>query len=172
MAEQLAVLFRDGSHAGATNRFALKVEQLSIAIARTPMQIPVASLSPEIIDIRMSRPTITISGVVDNTPQDASGNDDSNFWDMEYITISGQKYYIPYKNFFEQKLLQLDPNSTDLQIEVGNAATPISTSGTVSTGGGIYHVAIQQMQFTVAPAMEDRWQYSLQLISKWRSDIS
>ena len=91
---------------------------------------------------------------------------------MEYITISGQKYYIPYKNFFEQKLLQLDPNSTDLQIEVGNAATPISTSGTVSTGGGIYHVAIQQMQFTVAPAMEDRWQYSIQLISKWRSDIS
>ena len=145
MAEQLAVLLRDGSHAGATNRFALKVEQLSIAIARTPMQIPVPSLSPEIFDIRMSRPT---------------------------ITISGQKYYIPYKNFFEQKLLQLDPNSTDLQIEVGNAATPISTSGTVSTGGGIYHVAIQQMQFTVAPAMEDRWQYSIQLISKWRSDIS
>ena len=88
MAEQLAVLLRDGSHAGATNRFALKVEQLSIAIARTPMQIPVPSLSPEIFDIRMSRPTITISGLVDNTPQDASGNDDSNFWDMEYITIS------------------------------------------------------------------------------------
>ena len=172
MAEQLAVLLRDGSHSGATNRFALKVEQLSIAVARTPIQIPVPSLSPQLIDIKMSRPTITISGLVDNTPQDAAGNNDTNFWDMEYLTISGQKYYVPYKNFLEQKLLQIDSNTTDLQLEIGNGATPISTSGAVSTGGGIYHISIQQFQFTVAPAMEDRWNFSLQVVSKWRSDIT
>ena len=172
MSEQLAVLLRDGSHSGATNRFALKVEQFSISISRTPIQIPVPSLSPEIIDIRMSRPTITLSGIVDNTPQDPTGNDDTNYWDMEYLTISGQKYYIPYKNFLEEKLLQIDTNTSDLQIEIGNGATPISTSGAIATGGGIYHVAISQFQFTVAPAMEDRWSFSLQLVSKWRSDIS
>ena len=74
----LAVLLRDGTHAGATNRLALKVEQLSISISKTPIQIPIPRSTPQLLDLGISRPSITISGIVDNVGGDPS-NSDSGF---------------------------------------------------------------------------------------------
>ena len=65
----VSVLLRDGPHASATTRFGLKVEQFSISIAKTPIQIPIPQQSPEIIDLGIFRPSITISGVVENEPE-------------------------------------------------------------------------------------------------------
>ena len=94
---------------------------------------------------------------------------------MESLSVNGQTYYIPYKNFLENKLITwVTSSSVDLQVEVGDATTPdYSGSGTTaSTGGGIYKVAVQQVQFSVAPAMEDRWIYSVQFVAKLREGIS
>jgi len=172
MESPLSVLLRDGTHAGATTRLALKAEQVSISITKTPIVIPVARSTPTILDLGISRPAITISGLVDTVGGDESNND-TNFWDMEYLTVSGQKYYIPYKNYLENKLITwVSSASIDLQVEVGDATQPESVSGTVATGGGIYKVAVQQMQFSVSPAMEDRWIYSIQFVAKLREGIS
>ena len=173
MNSPLSVLLRDGPHAGAAIRLALKAEQVSISITKTPIVIPVARSTPTILDLGISRPAITVSGLVDTVPGSAATNNDANFWDMEHVTVSGEKYYIPYKNYLENKLITwVSSASVDLQVEVGDATQPESSSGTVATGGGIYKVAVQQMQFSVSPAMEDRWVYSIQFVSKLREGIS
>ena len=169
MDSPLAVLLRDGTHAGATTRLALKVEQLSISIAKTPIQIPIPRSTPQLLDLGISRPSITISGLVDNVGGDPS-NSDSNFEDMEKMVVSGQTYYVPYKNFLEEKLVTwVTSPTTVIQIEVGDATTP---TGEGHTGGGVYEVAIQQCQFSVAPATEDRWIYSIQFVAKIRTGVS
>tara|TARA_R110000824_G_scaffold272789_2_gene461324 strand:- start:97 stop:615 length:519 start_codon:yes stop_codon:yes gene_type:complete len=167
----LSVLLRDGTHAGATTRLALKAEQVSISVAKTPIQIPIPRGEPLLLDLGISRPSITISGIVDNVGGDPS-NSDSGFEDMEKLSIgaSAQTYYIPYKNFLEEKIVTWVASSiAALQIEIGDATTP---TGEGHTGGGIYKVAVQQAQFSVSPATEDRWVYSLQFAAVTRTGIS
>jgi len=61
----LAVLLRNGSHADATMRFALKCNDVAVSYARTPIQIPIAQQSPELIDLGFIRPSLTCTGIVD-----------------------------------------------------------------------------------------------------------
>ena len=174
MDSPLSVLLRDGTHAGAAIRLALKAEQVSISITKTPIVIPVARSTPTILDLGISRPSITVSGIVETV----GGNPntvDTQFNSMESMSIgaSAQTYYIPYKNYLENKLITwVSSASIDLQLEIGDATKPDWTSNTASTGGGIYKVAVQQMQFSVSPAMEDRWVYSIQFVAKLREGIS
>ena len=50
----LSVLLRDGTHAGASVRLALKAEQFSISISRTPLVTAIAGLSPIILDLKIN----------------------------------------------------------------------------------------------------------------------
>tara|TARA_R110002020_G_scaffold191477_1_gene391301 strand:- start:2355 stop:2891 length:537 start_codon:yes stop_codon:yes gene_type:complete len=171
----VSVLLRDGTHAGATTRFGLKAEQLSIQIAKTPIQIPIPQQSPELIDLGIFRPSITISGVIENEPEDAANtsNSPTGTRGCPSFTYSGQTYYFPYKNLLEEHAVTwVASDDTVLQLEVGDVTTPVSTSGTNSSGGGLYHVAIQQCQFTQEPAKEDRWNFTLSFVSMARNDIS
>ena len=168
----LSILLRDGTHAGASVRLALKVDQFSLQISKTPLQIAVPQSTPLILDMGMTRPSLNISGLVDNLGGDTSNNT-ANFWDMESMTIDGQTYYIPYKNYLEKRLLTWVTNSGyTVQLEIGDATQPDWTSNTASTGGGIYEVSCQQIQFTVAPGTEDRWIYSAQFVGKLRNGIT
>ena len=170
----LAVLLRDGTHANATTRFALKAEQLTIAPAKTPIQVPVPRGTPILMDLGSTRPSITLSGVVENIGGDTT-NTDSNFFHMEKMTVSGQSYYVPYKNFFENKLITwVSGADVTLELEIGDASVVESSidASTPSTGGGVYEVAVQQCQFSVMPAMEDRWTYNLQFVAKLRNGIA
>jgi hypothetical protein len=171
----VSVLLRDGPHASATTRFGLKAEQFSLSIAKTPIQIPIPQQSPEIIDLGIFRPSITISGLVENEPEDASNtsNSPTGSRGTPSFTHSGQTYYFPYKNYLEQQVIKwVSSEDTLLQVEIGDTTTPLSTGSAFSTGGGLYIVAIQQCQFTQEPAKEDRWNFTLQFVAKARSDIS
>ena len=172
MDSPLAVLLRDGDHTGsdaATNRLALKAEQVSVSYSRSVIQVPIVQTSPILMDMGMVRPALTISGIIDTVGGDQT-NTTSGFQGMESMTISSQTYYIPYKNFLEQKLVTWITNDGyDLQLEIGDATTP---EGANQTGGGIYKVAVQQIQFSIAPGMEDRWIYSIQFVAKFREGIS
>ena len=95
----LSVLLRDGTNSGATDRLALKTEQLSLSYGRQPIQIPLPGASPIIIDLGQSRPTITISGIMDNIGEDLSNTTQNAFFNMEKFTTQGQTYYVPYKNY-------------------------------------------------------------------------
>ena len=171
----LSVLLRDGTHAGASVRLALKAEQVAISYARTTIQIPQVQGNPTILDLGQARPSITISGIVDTVGGDESNTTANEFFNMESMTVSDQTYYIPYKNYLEKRLVTWVTNSGyTVQLEIGDATTPdYSGSGTTaSTGGGIYEVAVQQAQFTVAPGTEDRWIYSIQFVAKLRTGIT
>jgi hypothetical protein len=93
---------------------------------------------------------------------------------MEYLTISGQKYYIPYKSYLETKLVTwITDNGYTVQLEIGDANRPEAASVNLpATGGGVYHVVAQQVQFSLAPGMEDRWVYSVQFSSLFRTDMT
>jgi len=173
----LAVLLRDGTHAGATVRLALKVEQISISYARSTIQIPQVQSQPTIFDLGQVRPTITLSGLVDNIGTALDQGTANYGYNMEALSIgaSPQTYYIPYKNYLEAKLVTwVTDDGYTVQLEIGDATTPdYSGSGTTaSTGGGIYEVAVQQVQFTQVPGTEDRWAYSIQFVSKIRTGIT
>ena len=171
----VSVLIRDGTHAGATTRFGLKAEQFSLTIAKTPIQIPIPQQSPELIDLGIFRPSLTLSGVVENEPEDVTNtsNTVTGTRACPAFTYSGQTYYFPYKNLLEQQVVKwVSTEDTILQVEIGDTTTPLSTNSANSTGGGLYHVAIQQCQFTQEPAKEDRWNFTLSFVCKARNDIS
>ena len=187
MATQLAVLLRDGMHkasgyTGAASVFyMLKADQFQVNIAKTPIQIPIPQQSPELIDIGIFRPSITIGGLVDNIGGNSS-NTTGTTAGMETLSItatpsdggsaSTQTYYIPYKNKLEDAAYTwLAGAPKELEIEVGDSTRPLGTGANLSTGGGVYRVAFQQARFQLDPAKEDRWTYTLQFVAKSRSGV-
>ena len=60
-----------------------------------------------------------------------------------------------------------------LELEWGDASLAISTgTGTgLSTGGGVYEVALQMCRFQVDASKEDRYQFSMQfVVTKRKAD--
>jgi len=132
-----AVLIRNNTHELADTRYALKAEQVSISIVKTPIQIPIPRNSPALIDIGIFRPSITISGIVD----EQAGSPESGFTSSELSfghggmtkfgftrggTVASKDYYIPYKNKLEEAAYNwLAQGSTPLELELGNAKYPV-----------------------------------------------
>ena len=100
----LSVLLRNGPHATATIRLALKVDQFSVSISRTPIHVATALDEGVLLDMGINRPSITLSGVIDNIGGDTSNTttipktnpDDSSgdtavvgYQGMESISITG-----------------------------------------------------------------------------------
>ena len=151
MAEpSLAVLLRNGPHATASIRYALKCNDVAISYARTPIQIPIPQQSPELIDLGYYRPSITCTGIIDTIGGDTAnlGNDTSSAYEsmagmssflftrasVSHASVyadggsnSAQRYFIPYKNALEEAVgtwIYL-PGTTTLQLEIGDAKYPI-----------------------------------------------
>jgi|TARA_R100000781_G_C4077724_1_gene126654 hypothetical protein len=172
----LSILLRDGTHASAAKRLALKCENITVNIGRTPIQVPIPTNSPYLIDLGIVRPTISVSGLVDNIGGDTS-NTTSVVGGMSSFSYndgsSSQTYYIPYKNFLEEFCCEeMYSDDNLIQIQIGDTTRPLYTSSTnFSTGGATYHVAIQSANFTQTPGLEDRWQFAIQFVSKTASHI-
>jgi len=144
---ELAVLLRDGPHGtSGTTRYALKCNDVAVSVAKTPIQIPIPQQSPELIDIGYSRPSVTLTGIVDTiggNPSNIGSGGDAGYAGMSSIqftrttvstgysdggTSSAQIYYIPYKNALEEACARwIFSSSTELEIEIGDAKYPISS---------------------------------------------
>ena len=146
----LAVLLRNGSHADATIRYALKCNDIAISYARTPIQIPISQSNPELIDLGFVRPSLTCTGLVDTIGEDitniggvgkrGTAGMSSFSYTRTSVNIttgsaawsdggspSAQLYYIPYKNALEEAVgswLYLGTDSP-LQVEIGDSKYPI-----------------------------------------------
>ena len=158
---------------------ALKCDNVSISYSKTPIQIPIPQRSPEIIDLGIFRPSITLSGLVE-----ATGGGTDPF--MEFTDVTSKtseyseggssntqdytaRYYLPYKNVLENIIISwIAKNSTDLECQIGDMDVP---TGSYATGGANYKIAIQQGRFQQNAAQEDRWQFTMQLIAKAREDF-
>ena len=174
----LAVVLRDGKHNGtgvASTFYALKCADFAVQITKTPIQIPIPQQSPELIDIGVFRPSLTISGVIDNGAVNSSTT--ANYEGMETINHTRNSvtvaYYIPYKNKLEETVYKwVSDESTNLELEIGDATYPIYSAGNQSTGGGIYEVAVQQCRFQLNAAKEDRWDFTMQFVCRARSGVA
>ena len=146
----LAVLLRNGSHDTATIRYGLKCNDVAISYARTPIQIPIAQQSPELIDLGFVRPSLTCTGTVDTIGEN-SGNVAAGVAGMSSFAYTRQSvsadtgdakwndggsdtsrtYYVPYKNVLEEAVatwIYLG-GDTPLQIEIGDSQYPIDAYG-------------------------------------------
>ncbi len=150
---QLAVLLRNGMHAAPTGdtraapiRYALQCDSVAIQFQKTPIQIPIPQQSPELFDLGIVRPSITISGIVDTVGGDTSNtsvagvehmssiNVTRNYWawasSASSYTSSTQTYYVPYKNKLEEAvytwIAEVDNDKIAiLELEIGDANYPI-----------------------------------------------
>ena len=150
----IAVLLRNGMHktsdgdgrGGSTiTRYALKCDSVVIQFQKTPIQIPIPQESPELFDLGIVRPSISISGIVDTVGGETS-NTTANYQHMESVSVTRkywawassassytthtETYYVPYKNKLEEAVYQwigeaVATNQTaNLQLEIGDANYP------------------------------------------------
>jgi hypothetical protein len=150
----LAVLLRNGPHGTASVRYGLKCNDVAMSYAKTPIQIPIAQQSPEIIDLGYFRPSITVTGIIDTIGGDSSNTTaavagmESFVYTRASVSNSGQfadgghgtaqRYYVPYKNALEEAIatwMYLD--TTPIQIEIGDAQYPLASYGGYAPGGNI-----------------------------------
>jgi hypothetical protein len=193
----LAVLFShvdSSSGVDVTTRYAIKADSLTIAIAKTPIQIPIPQNSPAIVDFGIFRPSITLSCVIDTEPANTLTTTESfgpsgnvilvHYEGMEAITHKGLQWYIPYKNKLEDAVYTwvADGNNV-LTLTVGDDTYPVfdhdstgveQTSGAgnnaQATGGSSYVVALQQIRFQLDAGREDRWIVQMQFVCESRLD--
>ena len=174
--EQLSVLLRNGEHDNtnskeATIKFALKCDTFAVNIGKTPIQIPIPGSSPELLDLGIFRPSVTVSGIVD-TKQVSSPT----------VTIGGESYTIPFKNQLENAVYDFAASDVNLlEVEVGDTTFPangdngysagVIDSAASHTGGGIYRVAIQSARFGLNASREDRYDFSMQFVAAARQDF-
>jgi len=190
---QFAVLLRNGTHtqwraaggwgSGTPARYgiALKCDNVAVSYAKTPIQIPIPQNSPEIIDLGIFRPSITLSGLIESVSTNTTVSPY-----MESITVASKSsddanagtaatstsYYLPYKNILENIMMSwITTSNVEIELQLGNADHPYQISSTAHTGGAIYKIALQQCRFQQNAAQEDRWQFSLQAVAKARDDF-
>jgi hypothetical protein len=147
---------------GGGEHYALKAEDVAIQVARTPLQIPVPQHSPFLFDIGSYRPSITISGVVDDVNTEDT---------MTFNGGGGSKTYRVPTQF------QLTTAATDwvhratvqyvyiLHSNYNSAASPPTGTGNFFDK---YECAIQQFRCQLQAGIETRWEYTIQFVTKSR----
>lgn len=152
----LAVCLYDGLSTGAEKRFALKADSFSVNYVKTPVQIPIANGgSPELIDIGTIRPSITVTGIVDTSdPSETVSGPTRN---------SSTSYTVPTKEELEDFVTTKFFNESTSKVEV------MVSDGT-GTAVAAYQAAISQARFDLAPATEDRFNFTLVFVTKFRAD--
>ena len=159
--------------------YALKCDNASISYAKTPIQVPIPQSPPQIIDLGIYRPSISLSGTVETVGGDAS-NSTSGFNGMEKViytrtagyggSSSAKTYYIPYKNKLEDfAATKLHSTTKPLELEWGDASVP---TGASHTGGAVYLVALQQFRVQIDASKEDRYSFSMQFVVGERKDAN
>ena len=157
--------------------YALKCDNASISYAKTPIQVPIPQSAPQIIDLGIYRPSVSLSGTVETIGGDPT-NTTVGFQGMETVTYtrstgygssnSAKTYYLPYKNVLEDfAATKLHTTTKPLELEWGDANIP---TGTSHTGGAVYLVALQQFRVQVDATKEDRYSFSMQFVVGERKD--
>ncbi len=157
-----AVAHGDNTNVTGVRRYALKADSFGVSVTKTPIQIPFPQNSPELIELGMFRPNITVTGTVDRdqstTPEKVTGPAKGNSSDGDKAN-----FYVPTQK-------QLESFATDVIYD--DSSTPIQLVVQTSTGTvyGTYEVAITQARFDLAPGTEDRFSFSMTFVAKDRQD--
>ena len=165
------------AYANKAYGFALKCDNVSISYAKTPIQVPIPQQAPQIIDLGIYRPSISLTGILDTIGGGVSSGQ-TGLEGMQTISFlrtdgygsksSARTYHLPYKNILEDFVRRtLHSNSKPIELEWGDAGKAV---GADHTGGAVYLVALQQYRVQVDAAKEDRYSFSMQFIVGERKD--
>jgi len=157
--------------------FALKCDNVSISYAKTPIQVPIPQQAPQIIDLGIYRPSISLTGIVDTIGGGASTGQ-VGLEGMQTISFvrtdgygghaSARTYHVPYKNILEDFVrTSIHSQARPLELEWGDATKAV---GSLHTGGAVYVVALQQYRVQVDATKEDRYTFSMQFVVGERMD--
>ena len=157
--------------------YALKCDNASISYAKTPIQVPIPQSPPQIIDLGIYRPSISLSGTIETVGGDSTATAPA-FEGMEQILYTrtggygassdAKIYYIPYKNKLEDfAATKLHSTTKPIELEWGDASSPI---GANQTRGAVYLVALQQFRVQIDATKEDRYSFSMQFVVGERKD--
>jgi hypothetical protein len=159
----------DDTNASRAAGHIIKVESLTITLSKTPIQIPLPSASPQLLDLNMIRSSITIGGLVENTVPigddytlaatattdgDLDGNPSGTPVQANVEALFHHGLYThPDKaalEFYFTTEAYLPDNEMALII--------IDPSG---TSYSFYNISGQSATFILAPGTEDRYSYNL-----------
>ena len=129
--------------ASSFERYALQADSIQVNISKTPTQLAVPGVI-ELMDLNIAKPTIVITGTVDNVGADTSVSDTGfenmtklaisrRAWDTsgtagtDYVAVS-QNYYVPYKNALEDIIYRFQGSLFNLdagiELEILDATYP------------------------------------------------
>ena len=144
-------LIWNGKTSGA-RRFALKSTTVAYQYGKSPIQVGIPFNDPQLIDLNIVRPTFTVSGLLDKviTGDTVTGPSKGG----------GTNYKVPTKQDIEDFV-------TDNAYDASNALTMmfIMEDDTYEQ----YEFAIQQFTANLAPAKEDRYDFTLVVLARNRA---
>ena len=154
MAQALMCLIWNGENGSSARRWALKALSVAHQIGKSPIQIAIPNNTPNLLDLNMVRPTLTLSLLLDKKitgetitgPAKGTGSDTTVYkvptkQDMEdFVTESG------YDAASQLTMMLLHENDKYEQ----------------------YEFAVQQFTTNLIPAKEDRYDGTLVILARKR----
>ena len=158
----------------------LKAESLTISLAKTPIQIAIPGTSPQLLDLNMIRPNITIGGLVENTT--AIGDD---YTLAATATTDGGLDGDPTSagvtanhNSLEHHGVYTYPDKAALEYYfsseayIPNNELALLIIDPPGTTYSFYNISGQSATFILAPGTEDRYSYNLVFAGGLRNRLS
>ena len=158
----------------------IKAESLTITLSKTPIQIPLPSASPQLLDLNMIRSSITIGGLVENTVSTgdnytltaATTTDGALDGDPDGTDVASDNSALYHHGVYTY------PDKADLEYYfTSEAYLPdnelaliiIDPSG---TSYSFYNISGQSATFILAPGTEDRYSYNLVFAGGLRNQLA
>ena len=154
--QELMCLIWNGESGGNARRYALKVLSVAHQIGKSPIQIAIPDNTPQLLDLNMVRPTITLSLLIDKVITNQTITGPSKGGSTVYIVPTKQdlETFVTENGYDDSSKLTLMLLHEDNKYEQ-------------------YEFAIQQFTLNLMPSKEDRYESTLViLVTKRRTGES
>ena len=154
--QELMCLIWNGEAGGDARRYALKVLSIAHQIGISPLQIAIPNTTPQLLDLNMVRPTITLSLLVDKIITNQTITGPSKGGSTVYIVPTKQdlESFVTENGYDDASKLTLMLLHEDNNYEQ-------------------YEFAVQQFTTNLMPSKEDRYDATLvMLVTKRRTGES
>tara|TARA_R110002110_G_scaffold15798_2_gene69890 strand:+ start:499 stop:999 length:501 start_codon:yes stop_codon:yes gene_type:complete len=154
--QELMCLIWNGEDDGNARRYALKVLSVAHQIGKSPIQIAIPNNTPQLLDLNMVRPTITLSLLLDKviTGKTITGPSKGNGTTYKVPTKQDLETFVTDNGYDDSSKLTLMLLHEDNNYEQ-------------------YEFAIQQFTTNLMPTKEDRYDSTLvMLVTKRRTGES
>ena len=175
------ILLHNGVKTGSAKGLVIKAESLSMTLAKTAILVTVPNDTPQLMDLNMIRPNITIGGIVENTTAigadytlagTTTTNGDTATGDPDGSGVRADDASLSFSGTYTY------PTKADLEYffttkaYTGTSKTCLIIIDPSGTSFSFYSIAGQTATFILAPGTEDRYSYSLTFAGGLRNQMA